>query len=167
MRLKISVWPAWSKTLGSHVLPWRQTGKHILRLASARRAPLRQFERCMGIAVLPTGVIPARRLPRPVSAWRPILQLSLVGMTFRSTTALRRPSRVSHPWRCAQHQPPVAYFPPAKHLRQRRPYSTSHLVGSTQPKRQIYGLRFYPSRTTAVFFWKIDLPAAPSCRRVI
>ena len=33
------------------------------------------------------------------------------------TAALRRPNRVSYPWRCAQDQPPVAYFPPAKPLR--------------------------------------------------
>ena len=44
------------------------------------------------------------------------LPLSLVGKTFWSRTALRRPSRVSYPWRCAHHQPLVAYFPPAKPL---------------------------------------------------
>ena len=42
--------------------------------------------------------------------------LFLVGMTFWSRTALRRPNRVSHPWRYAQQQPPVTYFPPAKSL---------------------------------------------------
>ena len=44
--------------------------------------------------------------------------------------ALRRPSRVSHPWRCAHQQPPVAYSSPAKPLQQRRPLSTSCLFGS-------------------------------------
>ena len=44
------------------------------------------------------------------------LPLSLVGMMFWSTTAQRRPSRVSHPLRCAHQQPLVAYFPPAKPL---------------------------------------------------
>ena len=39
-------------------------------------------------------------------------------------------------------------LPPAKPLRQRRPSSTSHLLGSTQPKRQTNGLRSYSSRTT-------------------
>ena len=75
---------------------------------------------------------------------------------FWSRTALRRPSRVSYLWRCAQQQPPVAYFPPAKSLQQQIPPSTSHLFGSTRPKRRIqrrniYGLQFYPSGTTAVF----------------
>ena len=43
----------------------------------------------------------------------------------------RRPNRVSHPWRCAQQQPPVAYFPPAKFPQQRRPPSISRLFSST------------------------------------
>ena len=38
--------------LGNHVLPWRQTCQQISRLTSARRAPLQQFKRCMGIAFL-------------------------------------------------------------------------------------------------------------------
>ena len=38
-------------TLGSHVLPWRQTGPQTRRLASARRSPLLQFKRSVGIAV--------------------------------------------------------------------------------------------------------------------
>ena len=90
-------------------------------------------------------------------------------MAFWSTTALRRPSRLSRPWRSAQHQPPMAYFPPAKPLRQRKPSSTNHLFGSTQPKRQIYGLRFYPSRTTAVSSGRITYllppPAGGSSRQ--
>ena len=43
---------------------------------------------------------------------------SLAETSSWSRTALRHPSRVSHPWRCAQHQPPVAYFLPAKSLQQ-------------------------------------------------
>ena len=36
---------AWSMKLGSHVLPWRQTGPQTLRrLASARRAPQQQYK---------------------------------------------------------------------------------------------------------------------------
>ena len=41
-----------SKLLGSHVLPWRHTCQQRRRLASARGAPLLQFKRNMGIAVL-------------------------------------------------------------------------------------------------------------------
>ena len=68
---------------------------------------------------------------------------------------MQRPSRVSHPWRCAQQQLPVANSPPAKSLRQRRSPSTSHLLGSTRPRRriqrrQIYGLQFHPPGMTAV-----------------
>ena len=75
-------------------------------------------------------------------------------MTFWSRTALRRPSRVFHPWRCAQQQPPVAYFPPAKSLQQQRSPSTSHLFGSKRPRRRIrrrknYGLQFHPPDKTA------------------
>ena len=47
-------------TLGSHVLPWWQTDKHIPRLGSVRRAPLQQFKRCMKIALLLIGLIPTR-----------------------------------------------------------------------------------------------------------
>ena len=53
-----------------------------------------------------------------------------LSMTFWSRTALRRPSRVSCLWRCAQQQPLVAYFPPAKPLQQRRPPSIIQLSGS-------------------------------------
>ena len=81
---------------------------------------------------------------------RPNLPLSLAGTTSWSRTALRRPSRVSHPWRCAKHHPSVTYFPPAKSLQQERPPSTSHLFGSTQPNRQIYGLQLHPPGATAV-----------------
>ena len=68
---------------------------------------------------------------------------------------LRCPNRISHPWRCAHHQPPVAYFPPAKPQRQRRSPSTSHLFGSARPRRriqrrQMYGLQFHPPGTTTV-----------------
>ena len=49
-----------SMTLGSHVLPWRQTGPQTQRFASARRASLQQYKRCMGIAFLLAGLIPAR-----------------------------------------------------------------------------------------------------------
>ena len=38
------------------------------RLASARRALLQQYKRCMGIAFLLAGLVPARRPTRPVSA---------------------------------------------------------------------------------------------------
>ena len=49
-----------------------------------------------------------------------------------------------------QHQPPVAYFPLARPLQQQRPPSTSQLSDSTQPMRQMYGLKFHPPGTTAV-----------------
>ena len=45
-----------------------------------------------------------------------ILPLSLVGMAFWSTTALRRPSRGFHPWRCTHQLPLVAYFRLARPL---------------------------------------------------
>ena len=38
--------------LGSHVFPWGQTDPQTPRSTSARRAPLRQYKRFMGIAVL-------------------------------------------------------------------------------------------------------------------
>ena len=47
-------------TFGNHVLLCRQTDPQTPRLGSARRAPLLQFKRCMGIAVLPTGLILTR-----------------------------------------------------------------------------------------------------------
>ena len=139
-------------TLGSHVLPSRQTGKYTPRLASARRAPLRQFKRCMAIAVLPIGLIPTRCV---LVMTAPDLWPSLVqGRISWWATALRCPCHVSHPWRCAQQQPPVAYFLPLKPLRQQRLPSTSHLFGSTRSRRriqrrQIYGLQFHPTVTTA------------------
>ena len=46
--------------LGSHVFPWRQTFKQTRRLASARKAPLQQFKRCMGIDFLRIGSTPTR-----------------------------------------------------------------------------------------------------------
>ena len=75
-------------------------------------------------------------------------------MTLRSRTALRRPSRVSHPWKCAHHQPPVAYSSPVTFLRQQEPPSISHLFGSLQPRGRIqrrkkYGPQFHPPETTA------------------
>ena len=45
-------------TLGSHVLSWWQTRKQTRRLASARRAPPKQYKRYI--------LIPARRPTRPV-----------------------------------------------------------------------------------------------------
>ena len=53
------------------------------------------------------------------------------------TTALRRQSHVSHPWRCAHQQPPMAYSPPVQPLHRRGPPLTSHLFGSVRPKRLI------------------------------
>ena len=49
--------------------------------------------------------------------------------------AMPHPSRVSHSWRCAHQQPPVAYFPPAKPLQLRGPLSTSHFFSFTRPRR--------------------------------
>ena len=52
LRMRREVWTsmkqAWSKTLGSHVSPWRETGAQTRRPASARRAPLQQNKRCEG-----------------------------------------------------------------------------------------------------------------------
>ena len=88
-------------------------------------------------------------------------------MTSWSRTALRRPSRVSHSWRCAQRQPPVAYFPPAKPLQQQGPPWIIQLFGSARPKRRILKeLQRHPPGTRAVS-GEIKLLAAPSCRRVI
>ena len=41
---------------------------HTPRLASARRAPLQQYKRCVGIAFLLAGLNPAQTPTRPVSA---------------------------------------------------------------------------------------------------
>ena len=46
-------------------------------------------------------------------------------MTSWSRTALRRQSRVSHPWRCAHQQLPVAYLPYAKPLQRKTQSFTS------------------------------------------
>ena len=76
-------------------------------------------------------------------------------MTLWSRTALRRPDRVSHTWRCA-HQQLLVAFAPEKSLQQQRPSSTSHLFSPTRPRRrirrrQIYGLELHPpGMTTAV-----------------
>ena len=83
---------------------------------------------------------------------------------------MRRPNRVSQPWRCAHHQPPVAYFPPAKPLYLRGSLSTSHLFDSTRPGRRILGrLRLHTSCTTAVSSRQttclLFLPAGGSSRQ--
>ena len=80
---------------------------------------------------------------------------------------MRRPNRVSHPWRCAHQQPLVAYFPPAKSLQQERPPSTSHLFGPTRPRRrvqrrQIYGLQLHPPGTTTAVSGEINYLLPPS-----
>ena len=146
----------------------RQTGQRTQRLTSVPRAPLRQYKRCLGIAFLLAGLIPARRPPRPVSAGKPYLPLSLAGMALWSRTALWRPRRVSHTWRCAQQQPPVAYFPPAKPLQQQEPPSTTQLFGSARPKRRILKglLQLHPPDTTAVS-GEIDCLLPPPTKRVI
>ena len=97
------------------------------------------------------------RKPRSVSALWPNLPISLAGETFWSRKVLRRPSRVSHPWRCAHQQPLVTWFPPAKPPQPRRPISTSHLFGFARPRRQIWrrivrGLRLHTPRTTAAAY---------------
>ena len=61
----------------------------------------------------------------------PNLFLSIAGMTPRSIMVLRRQSRVSHPCRCAQQQPPMAYSPPEKPLQRRGSPSTNQFFGST------------------------------------
>ena len=113
-------------TIGSHILPWRQTGTQTPRLKSAWRAPLQQYKRCVGIAVLLNTRFKMNQRPRSLSAWKPNLPVSLAGKMFWPRRALRRQSRVSHLWRCAHQQPPVAYFPPAKPLQLRGPLPTSH-----------------------------------------
>ena len=65
-------------------------------------------ERCVGIAIMLNKRFKMDRRPRSLSGWTPNFPISLAGKTFWSGTALRRPSRVSHPWRCAQQQLPVA-----------------------------------------------------------
>ena len=60
-----------------------------------------QFKRSMGIDVLQKGSKPVRPI-RPVTAIKLNLPLSLAGMTSWSTMALRRQSRVFHPWRCTR-----------------------------------------------------------------
>ena len=52
--------------LGSHVSPWRQTGKQTRRLASARRAPQQQYKQCGGVFFLHAGLNPAQTPNRPV-----------------------------------------------------------------------------------------------------
>ena len=65
-----------------------------------------------------------------------------------SRTALRCQSHVSHPWRCAYQKSPVAYFPTAKPLQRRGPPSTSHLFGSTRPRRRILRRRQFKTPHT-------------------
>ena len=72
-------------------------------------------------------------------------------------------SYLSKSWRCAHHQPPVAYSPPAKPPRQRRSPSISHLFSSTRPRRRIenfYELQFHPPGTTAASGNCLLLPPA-------
>ena len=114
----------------------RWTRPQTSRLASARRAPLLQFKRSTGIAVRQKGSKPARP-PQPITASKPNLPLPLAGMASWSRTALRHETRVSHPWKCAQQQPPVAYSPPAKPLQRREPPSTSRLFGSPDRRDRI------------------------------
>ena len=72
-------------------------------------------------------------------------------MTPWSTTMLQRQSRVSHPWKCAHQQPPVAYVPPAKPLQRQGSPITSRIFGSSQPRRRIIrGHKFNTPRTTKV-----------------
>ena len=76
---------------------------------------------------------------------------SLAEMTSWSRTVLRRQSRVSHPWRWAHQQPPVAFSPPAKLLQRRGLHFTSRVFGSAQPRRRILrGCQLNTPRTTAV-----------------
>ena len=63
-------------------------------------------------------------------------------------TALRHPGCVSHLWRCAHQQLPVAHFPPAIPLQQEVPPSTTQLFGFARPKDNFAD---FNSRTTAVF----------------
>ena len=55
-------------------------------------------------------------------------------------------------------------LPTGEPLRQRRPPSTSHLFGSTQPRRHAHGLRFYSSRTTAASSGRIIFLPPPPAR---
>ena len=81
-----------------------------------------------------------------VKAERPALP-----WTSWSSTALRRPSRISHPRKRARRQPPPAYFPPVKYLQQQGPPSTTQLFGSARPKRRsVTILQFHPPGTTTV-----------------
>ena len=80
------------------------------------------------------------------------------------------PKLCLHPWRCAQQQPPVAYFPPAKPLQWRRPPSTTRLFGSARPKRRILkGLQLRPPGTTISVSGEINCllhpPAGGSSRQ--
>ena len=153
--------------LGIHVLPLCQTGKQTRRLASARRAPLRQYKRCIGIAVLPTGLIPIGCVLPALVMTAPDLRHPHVKRRMPwKTTALRHPNRVSHPWKCAHQQSLVAYFPPAT--------SISTRIFFNQPPLPLYSTEEMNSKTSTPyvsydsrFFQMNNLPAAPSCRRVI
>ena len=88
-------------------------------------------QRCMGMAVLSTGLTPIRYvLPASEMTALDLRHPLVQGRMSWSTTLLRRPTRVSHPWRYAQ-QPPAAYFSPAKPLRPRRSPSTGYFSGLT------------------------------------
>ena len=75
-----------SRKLRSHFSPWRQMSPQTPRLASARKAPLRQYKRCMGVAVLPTGLIPFRCILPASVMTAPDLRHSLV--QWRNVTIL-------------------------------------------------------------------------------
>ena len=119
----------WDKKLDEISDEMRVMDEHVTRLEHGARQPrlamkadehastktqertgasLQQYKRCVGIAVLLNKRVKMDRGPRSLSAWKPNLPISHVGKTVWSRTARRRPSRVFHPWRCAQQQLPVA-----------------------------------------------------------
>ena len=77
---------------------------------------------------------------------------------------MRRPNCVSHSWKCAHHQPPVAYFSPVKPPRQRISPSTSHLFFYSTEEANCKNLW---SSIPSAWYDRWKLLAAPSCRRVI
>ena len=67
------------------------------------------------------------------------------------------------PWRGAQPQPRVAYFPPPNPLQQRRPPSTTQLFGPAKPKRRMLkGLSAPSTWYDDSSFRRNELLAAPS-----
>ena len=115
----------------------------------------------------------------------PDLRLSLVqGVMPWWATALRCPSRVSHPWRCAHQQPPMAYFPPTKPLQRRRPLFTSYLWFCWTEETNSRTSILYASYYSSCFWWIINQQAPfwlraietksgqiwcsiPACRQVV